>query len=157
MNNFWCCDHDCASIAAHSSENLTQKCFYAFISKLSPPHPKKRLNLASNCDFASSWKSIYWKRWSTFDSTIRIMCQLLQIYVWNLTQGFCSLQHFLQNFTHIFQWKRPYLQHLAILFLDLKNIEVIKYFILGLHALFLTKCHFSLLKIPLFINMSCPF
>ena len=73
VNNFWWRNCDCASTAAHS--NLKQECSYTFISKLFSLSAKTP-NLASNCHFVSWWKSIYLKRYSAFDSSIRIMRRL---------------------------------------------------------------------------------
>ena len=78
LTNFWCCDHDCASIAAHSSENFYTRIFLYIYFKTGPPLLQKTPNLVSNCHFVFSWKSIYWKRWLVFDGSIRVVCQLLQ-------------------------------------------------------------------------------
>ena len=88
-NNFWCCYLGSASIAAHSSEKFNTRMLFTFISKLFPPSPPaKTCNLTSNYHFLLSWKSIYWKRQSTLDCTIKIVSLLMQNYVWNLTQAF---------------------------------------------------------------------
>ena len=48
-----------------------------------PPLTVKTAYFTTHCHFVSSWKSIYWKRWSTLDGTIRNVRRLLQNYVRN--------------------------------------------------------------------------
>ena len=100
VNNFWCCDCNFASTAAHLSEKLNTE---AFISKLSEKfnrhslkqlfqNPSPRLfpwkypNFMTHYHFVSSWKSIYRKRCLVFDNVIRIVQCLLQNYVRNSMQ-----------------------------------------------------------------------
>ena len=59
-----------------------------YLKTVSPSQPQNHLILTINWHFVSSWKIIYWRRWSTFDGGIRIMRRLLQNYARNLTQGF---------------------------------------------------------------------
>ena len=43
MNNFWCCDRDCALTATHSSEKFNTRMFINIHFKIVSPLPQKRL------------------------------------------------------------------------------------------------------------------
>ena len=92
--------------------NLFQNC---------PPPPTKTLNLASNCHFVSSWKSIYWKKywlkelvcfWWRNQDCVSIATELCEEFKRRVL-----LSIFYRISPHLFPWKWPILWYTAILFL----------------------------------------